>query len=110
MLLFDRLTKRNDRPTNDLPLMKADDRHPDGRFKTGPVNTQHKRADNAMDMAHGHLDDAATAARQGDEDQARFHLDMAQTYAQAACQNHLLGGYLKGVQDGGKAAAAGDKK
>ncbi len=112
MLQFDKLRKAEllaedggSLPKDNVAaLVKADkekasaDRHSDGKFKLGPVNAQHKNGDQAFEMAHGHIDEAQKSAKIGDAHAAAFHIGMAQQYANAGCQNHMMGDYLKQTQ------------
>ena len=76
----------------------SDGRHADGKFKLGPVNSQHKNGDQAFEMARGHLDEAQKSAKIGDVHAANFHIGMAQQYANVGTQNHMMGDYLKQSQ------------
>jgi hypothetical protein len=102
MLQFDKLRKQDLlREDSIAALVKAEKdngRNPDGSFKLGPVNAQHKNGDQAFQMAQGHLNSAQEAAKIGDAHAAAFHIGMAQQYANAGCQNHMLGSYLKDTQ------------
>lgn len=77
-----------------VELQKAD-HHPDGKFKLGPSNSQHANGDTAFDLARSHLDEAQKAAKIGDAEAVKFHLQMVQQYANAAAQNHMMGSYIK---------------
>jgi hypothetical protein len=108
MFQFDRLTKKDARATNDLAMPVAkDDRHPDGRFKMGPANTEKKRGEGAFQSAHGHIDDAADSAIAGDAEGANFHLSMANQYAGVGVQNHLMSNYAKQTKGAPLSEAAG---
>jgi len=91
MFNFGRFTK-GDRPIND-GLQKADDGEKpkgDGRFKPGPQTKETRRGENAFETAKGHIDDAADAARAGDQETANYHLTMAHQYANLGVQNHMM--------------------
>ena len=99
--------KKGDRAIDDMPVRKADDDAPkkgDGRFQPGPQTKEKRRGDNAFETAKGHIDDAADAARSGDQETASYHLNMAHQYAQLGIQNHLMGDFH------GKAKALGTRK
>ena len=91
MFNFSRFTK-GDRPIND-GVRKADDGDTpkkDTRFKPGPQTKETRRGDGAFETAKGHIDDAADAARAGDQEAATYHLTMAHQYANLGVQNHMM--------------------
>jgi hypothetical protein len=90
MAFFDR-----NRDAHPDPVLKADDRHEDGKFKLGPANAQRKQGDNAFAAAKDHIDHAASCARNGDEQGSDFHVGMAQQYATLGAKNHLMGKYTE---------------
>jgi hypothetical protein len=97
--------KKGDRAIDDMPIRKADDepKKGDGRFQPGPQTKEKRRGDNSFDTAKGHIDDAADAARAGDQETANYHLSMAHQYAQLGVQNHMMSDFL------GKSKALGPK-
>ena len=85
--------KKGDRAIDDMPIRKADDEAPkkgDGRFQPGSQTKEKRRGDNAFETAKGHIDDAADAARAGDQEAATYHLTMAHQYANLGVQNHMM--------------------
>ena len=93
MAFFDRNRSSHGGET-DVIKAEDDSRHPDGKFKMGPANSQRKQGDNAFQAAKDHIDSAASCARNGDEQAADFHVGMAQQYAALGAKNHLMGKYV----------------
>ena len=94
MAFFD----RNRSSHGGAPVAKAEDddsRHPDGKFKMGPANTQRKMGDSAFQAAKDHIDQRRfgrrAAATRGAAD---FHVGMAQQDAAQRTKNHLMGKYV----------------
>lgn len=98
--------KKADRPLDDLAgsvdrgathYQKADDGDApkkDTRFQPGSQTKEKRRGDNSFETAKGHIDDAADAARAGDNETANYHLSMANQYATLGVQNHMMSDYL----------------
>ena len=100
MLNFNKITKEEAlKPEislrDNVQVLKAMERHPDGKFKPGPSTIEKNRGSAAFQTAHDHLNDCANAAQAGDAEGAKFHLDMANQYANLGMHNHTMSGFLK---------------